>query len=76
MNTTLLVVLAGKSTGSGAWRPIAADPIRVEAEPGKEIDLVLDARTDLSGSRMVGFGLKLVWKVRPASAPGATEKPA
>ena len=71
----LLVVLAGKSSGSGTWRPIAADPIRVEAEPGKEIDLVLDARTELSGSRMVGFGLKQVWKVRLATA-AAMEPPA
>lgn len=72
----LLVVLAGKQSGSGTWRPLAADPIRVEAEPGKEIDLVLDARTELSGSRMVGFGLKQVWKVRLASAPAAVEPPA
>ena len=72
----LLVVLAGKQAGSGTWRPLAADPIRVEAEPGKEIDLVLDARTELSGSRMVGFGLKQVWKVRLASTPAAPEPPA
>lgn len=72
----LLVVLAGRQTGSGAWRPLAADPIRVEAQPGKEVDLVLDARTELSGSRMVGFGLKQVWKVRLAPAPAAPEPPA
>ncbi|HZN04734.1 MAG TPA: hypothetical protein VFD06_14215 [Candidatus Polarisedimenticolia bacterium] len=72
----LLVVLAGRQTGSGAWRPLAADPIRVEAEPGKEIDLVLDARTELNGSRMTGFGLKQVWKVRLATADAAAEPPA
>jgi len=71
----LLIVLAGKQSGSGAWRPLAADPIRVEAEPGKEIDLVLDARTELHGSRMAGFGLDQVWKVRLATAPTAKEPP-
>jgi hypothetical protein len=73
----LLILLAGRQSGSGTWRPLAADPLRVEAEPGKEIALVIDARTDLGGSRMTGFGLTQVWKVRlqgavPAAPP---EKP-
>ncbi|HET8948185.1 MAG TPA: hypothetical protein VFQ07_14500 [Candidatus Polarisedimenticolia bacterium] len=74
----LLVMLAGKQSGSGTWRPMAADPIRVEAEPGKEIALVLDARTDIGGSRMAGFGLNQVWKVRlqGAPAPAAPDKTA
>jgi hypothetical protein len=65
----LLIMLAGKQSGSGTWRPLAADPIRVEAEPGKEIALVLDARTDIGGSRMVGMALNQVWKVRLQDAP-------
>ncbi|HEV8201116.1 MAG TPA: hypothetical protein VGS03_13930 [Candidatus Polarisedimenticolia bacterium] len=74
----LLILLAGKQSGSGSWRPLAADPIRVEAEPGKEIALVLDARTDIGGSRMTGFGLNQVWKVRLQGAPAAApaDKPA
>jgi hypothetical protein len=71
----LLVMLAGKQSGSGAWRPLAADPIRVEAEPGKAVDLLLDARTEIAGSRMVGFGLNQVWKVRLAGAPAGAPAP-
>jgi len=71
----LLVMLAGKQSGSGTWRPLAADPIRVEAEPGKEVDLLLDARTEIAGSRMVGFGLDQVWKVRLAGADSDAAPP-
>ncbi|HYV18248.1 MAG TPA: hypothetical protein VFC25_04375 [Verrucomicrobiae bacterium] len=74
----LVIMLAGKQSGSGTWRPMAADPIRVEAEPGREIALVLDAKTDIGGSRMTGFGLTQVWKVRLQGAPAAApaDKPA
>lgn len=71
----LLVMLAGKQSGSGTWRPLAADPIRVEVEPGKEIDLLLDARTEIAGSRMIGFGLNQIWKVRLAGAPAPGTAP-
>jgi hypothetical protein len=67
----LLVMLAGRQSGSGTWRPLAADPVRVEAEPGKEIELVLDARTEIGGSRMTGFGLNQIWKVRLQGAATA-----
>ncbi len=73
----LVIMLAGKQSGSGTWRPMAADPIRVEAEPGKEVALVLDARTDIGGSRMTGMGLTQVWKVRLQGAPATpADKPA
>jgi hypothetical protein len=68
----LLIVLAGRQSGSGTWRPMAAAPLRVEAEPGKEIALVLEARTDLGGSRMAGFGLNQIWKVRLEGAASTT----
>jgi hypothetical protein len=70
---TLVVALAGQQTGSGAWRLLAYDTIRVEAKADAETRLVLSAGVRLSGSRMLGFKSDQVWKVRletpPAEAP-------
>jgi hypothetical protein len=72
----LVVGLAGRMNGSGAWRLLASDTIRVQAEGGKPLALLLDARTSLKGSRMVGFNLDMTWKVRPAAGPApATAEP-
>jgi len=71
----LLVALAGKQTGSGAWRLLASDAIRVDIPPGASARLVLDARSALTGTRMLGFHLAQVWSLRqepeasPAGAP-------
>ena len=61
---TLVVALAGQQTGSGAWRLLAYDTIRVEAKADAETRLVLSAGVRLSGSRMLGFKSDQVWKVR------------
>ena len=60
----LVVGLAGKQSGSGAWLLLASDAIRVEARAGVESRLVLDARSKLIGSRMIGFKLDQIWKLR------------
>jgi hypothetical protein len=75
---SLIVALAGRQNGSGAWRLLASDSIRVTAEPGKPLPLLLDARTGLKGSRMIGFDLNMVWKVRtgPEASPGTLAAPA
>jgi hypothetical protein len=71
----LLVGLAGKQTGSGAWRLLAADAIRVDVPQDGTVRLVLEAHTKVTGSRMLGFHLDQAWKVRldsqspPAEAP-------
>lgn len=69
---SLIVALAGRQNGSGAWRLMASDSIRVTAEAGKALPLVLDARTSLKGSRMIGFDLNMTWKVHPAAGSAST----
>jgi hypothetical protein len=68
----LVVAFVGRMNGSGAWRLLASDAIRVTAEPGKPLPLLLDARTGLKGTRMIGFDLDMTWKVRPAPESAGT----
>jgi hypothetical protein len=69
----LLVGLAGKQTGSGAWRLLAADAIRVDVPQDGTVRLVLEARTKVTGSRMIGFHLDQAWKVRLDPQAAAAE---
>jgi hypothetical protein len=71
----LLVGLAGKQTGSGVWRLLAADTIRVDVPQDGTVRLLLEAHTKVTGSRMLGFNLDQAWKVRLESQPPPAEAP-
>ena len=71
----LLVGLAGKQAGSGAWRLLAADAIRIDVPQDGAVRLVLEAHTKITGSRMLGFHLDQAWKVRLDPQTPAVEAP-
>jgi hypothetical protein len=60
----LLVGLAGRPAGSGAWRLLAFDRIRVDLPPGGSVRLVVEARTAPAGARPPGPPPGQVWTVR------------
>jgi hypothetical protein len=66
---SIIVGLAGKQTGSGSWRLLASDVLKTEIQPGRTTNLVLEARTGLTGSRMLGFRYDQVWKLRQDPPP-------
>ena len=75
----ILVGLAGREAGSGAWHLLASDVVRVRAAAGGAVRITLDARTRLMGGRMTGFHLEQTWKARldedPAPAGDAPAPP-
>jgi hypothetical protein len=71
----LLLGLAGKQTGSGSWRLLAADAIRVDVPQDGTVRLTLEAHSRIAGSRMIGFHLAQTWKVRLDPQPPAGEAP-
>ena len=65
---SLIIALAGRSAGSGAWHLLASDPITVDVRPAATMHLPLAASSTLRGNRMAGFAVEHQWKV-------ATEAP-
>ena len=67
----LIVALAGKQTGSGAWRLLASEAIKVDVLPDQILHLEIEAHSDLGGTRMIGYRMDQVWKVTVAAPPAA-----
>ncbi|PYT17745.1 MAG: hypothetical protein DMF51_01665 [Acidobacteria bacterium] len=60
---SIVVAAAGKQTGSGTWRLLESDGARVTVLPGRTTRLVLQARSRIRGSTMLGFAVDSDWKV-------------
>ena len=59
----LIVALAGRSAGSGAWQLLASAPVTVDIEPGATLQIPLAASSRLRGNRMAGYGVEHEWEV-------------
>ena len=71
---TLLLGLAGKQSGSGSWRLLAADRARVEVLPGGNTRITLRAGGRIRGSLMTGLSVDQEWQVvsiDPGAGPAA-----
>jgi hypothetical protein len=64
---SLIIALAGRSAGSGAWHLLASDPITVDVRLAATTHLPLAASSTLRGNRMAGFAVEHQWKVASES---------
>jgi hypothetical protein len=64
---SLIVALAGRSAGSGAWHLLASDPITVDVPPAGTLHLPLAASSTLHGTRMTGYSVEHQWKMASGS---------
>jgi len=60
---SLIVALAGRSAGSGAWQLLASDPVTIDLPPAATLHLPLAASSTLHGSRMAGYAVEHEWKI-------------
>jgi hypothetical protein len=60
---SLIVALAGRSAGSGAWHLLASDPVTVDLPPAATLLLPLAATSSLHGNRMAGYAVEHQWKI-------------
>lgn len=68
---SLIIALAGRSAGSGAWQLLASDSITVDVRPGDTVRVALAAASELRGNRMAGFSVEHQWTI----AAGPEENP-
>ncbi len=71
----IVVGVAGKGSGSGAWKLLASDRASVSIAAGRVTRLALTARSRVRGSAMTGLVPDTEWKVAPAQAPAAETRP-
>lgn len=69
---SLIVALAGRSAGSGAWHLLASDPVTVDVEAGSTVRIPLAATSRLRGNRMAGYAVEQEWKI--ASSAGESRE--
>ncbi len=74
---SILVAAAGKLAGSGTWRLLESDGARVTVLPGRTTRMVLEARSRIRGSVMLGFDVDSDWRVLSVEVlEQATQTPA
>ncbi len=66
---TLVVALAGRQAGSGSWRILASDTVRVEASADRPVRITLKTGSHLRGSTMTGYKVEQEWKVVSVDPP-------
>ena len=78
----IVVAAVGKQAGSGTWRLLESDGARLTVLPGRTTRVVLEVRSRIRGSAMIGFSVDSEWKVlsvqvleNEATAPAAAATP-
>jgi len=63
---SLIIGLAGRSAGSGAWQLLASEPITIDVRPDATLRLPLTAVSVLRGNRMAGYSVEHQWTIESA----------
>ena len=59
----IVVGAAGKQAGSGTWRLLESDGVRLTIVPGRTTRGAVEARSGIKGSAMAGFNVDSAWKI-------------